>query len=118
VIRRWFDGVPAGRLFLCAVAIGEFARSVAALPDGVKRRQTEHRLHHVLILRFPVLPFDLAASVRWGTLMGEGQRAGRTPPSDGAKIAAVAALHGLTVVTTNVADFAPLGVSVLDPTQP
>jgi predicted nucleic acid-binding protein len=47
--------------------------------------------------------------------MGEGQRAGAVPPSDDAKIAAIAAVRGLTVVTGNVRDFARLGVPCLDP---
>ena len=49
--------------------------------------------------------------------MGEGRRSGRTPPVDDAKIAAIAAVHALTVVTLNTRDFEHLKVSYLDPTQ-
>lgn len=117
-VRRWFDGVPAGELRTCTIVIGELARGIAYLSDGAKRRRFEHYLHSVVIPSFPVLEFGLDATLRWGAFMGEGQRAGRTPPTDDAKIAAVAAVHGLTVVTGNVADFAPLGVPCLDPAQP
>lgn len=117
-VRAWFDGVPAEALFTCTVVIGELARGVAALKHDAKRRRHEHHLHSVVIPSFRILAFDLDAALRWGALMGEGQRAGRTPPADDAKIAAVAAAHGLTVVTGNVADFALLGVPCLDPAQP
>lgn len=118
LVRRWLDDQPDGALHTCTVVIGELARGVAALADGRRRRREEHWLHHTLIPAFPILLFDLDASVRWGTLMGEGQRAGRLPPSDDAKIAAVAALHGLTVATVNPRDFERIGVPFLDPTQP
>lgn len=118
VVRRWFNSSPAGRMYLCTIVVGELARGVEASPAGRKRREREHWLHHTLLPAFPVLSFDLGCALRWGTIMGEGQRAGRTPPVDDAKIAAVAAVHGLTVVTLNPRDFQPLGVPYLDPTQP
>lgn len=34
------------------------------------------------------------------------------------RFAATALVHGLTVVTRNVADFTPMGVTVLNPWQP
>lgn len=113
--RRWFDGAPDGALFTCTIVIGELARGLAALPDGARRRQEEHRLHHEVIPAFPVLDFDLDAALKWGEIMGEGQRAGAVPPGDDAKIAAIAAVHGLTVVTGNTRDFARMSVPCLDP---
>ncbi|MFO1037840.1 MAG: PIN domain-containing protein [Geminicoccaceae bacterium] len=114
-VRRWFEEMPADDLFTCTIAIGELARGVAALPDGPKRRQQSHYLQHTVLPAFRVLPFDLPAALYWGNLMGEGQRSGALPPSDDAKIAAIAAVNGLTVATGNVTDFARLGVPWLDP---
>lgn len=116
--RRWFDNASADELFVSTVSVGELARGIAALADGAKRRRQEHHLHRVVIPSFRVVAFDLEASLRWGALMGEGQRAGQTPPNDDAKIAAIATTHGLTVVTSNARDFEPLGVPWLDPTRP
>ena len=114
-VRRWFEDVPADELFTCTIVVGELARGVAALSDGHKRRQQEHHLHHVVIPSFRVLPFDTDAALHWGTAMGEGQRTGAIPPNDDAKIAAIAAVRGLTVATGNVRDFERLGVPWLDP---
>jgi predicted nucleic acid-binding protein len=114
-VRQWFEEVPAEELFTCTIVIGELARGIAALLDGPKRRQQEHHLQHVVIASFRVLPFDLQAALHWGAAMGEGQRTGAIPPNDDAKIAAIAAVRGLTVVTGNIRDFARLGVSRIDP---
>ncbi len=104
-----------GDLHTCTIVIGELARSVAAISDGQTRRQQEHHLTHVVLPSFQILPFDLEAALHRGAMMGEGQRAGMIPPNDDAKIAAIAAVHGLTVATGNIRDFARLGVPSMDP---
>jgi toxin FitB len=116
-VRGWYDGIPEGELFTCTIVIGELAKGVAGLPDGEERRRVEHRLHRRVIPAFAdrILGFDLPAALRWGAIMGEGRRAGRTPSNDDAKIAAIAAVHGLTVATDNTDDFAGLGVSLVNP---
>jgi predicted nucleic acid-binding protein len=53
--------------------------------------------------------------MQWGTFMAGGERAGTVPSNDDAKIAAVDALHGLTIVTANERAFAALGVPILNP---
>ncbi|HWX72017.1 MAG TPA: PIN domain-containing protein [Xanthobacteraceae bacterium] len=53
-------------------------------------------------LRERILPFDLSAARRWGLLS-----AALGNESADLMIAATALEHGLTVVTRNVADFAP-----------
>ena len=57
-----------------------------------------------------ILPFDEAASRRWGLLHAE---LGYT--NSDLQIAAIALHRSLTVVTRNVRDFAPTGVTVLNP---
>lgn len=57
-----------------------------------------------------VLPFDEATAKRWGLLHAE---LGYT--NSDLQIAAIAIHHGLAVVTRNVRDFVPTGVTVLNP---
>ena len=59
--------------------------------------------------------FDAAAAGIWGELMGAGDAAGRQLPIIDAQIAAIALVNGLSVVTRNVRDFAPMGVETVDP---
>ena len=60
-----------------------------------------------------ILPFDLSAARRWGLLS-----AALGNESADLMIAATALEHGLTVVTRNVADFAPAHVPYYQPPQP
>ena len=60
---------------------------------------------------FDILTLDAAVFREWGRLM---HRCSDTLIQD-AMIAAVAVVHGLTVVTRNVRDFEQLRVPVLDP---
>jgi toxin FitB len=57
-----------------------------------------------------ILAFDLQSARRWGALSAAlGKQSGDI------MIAASALEHGLTVVTRNVSDFEPTGVSALNP---
>lgn len=104
-------------LFTCAVVIGEIARGITRLWPGRRREHYRHWLRHEVLPAFGerVLLFDVQAALQWGAFMGDGERAGAVPPNDDAKIAAIASVHGLTVVTANERDFLPLGVPVVNP---
>jgi predicted nucleic acid-binding protein len=57
-----------------------------------------------------ILPFDTKAA-----LLAASYHTERTYPKDDARIAAIAAVNGLTVVTRNVKHFAGLPVDLLNP---
>ena len=113
----WYQSQDERDLFTCGVVIGEIARGIARLESGRRRTHYRHWLLHEVLPVFGkrILPFDVAAAMQWGTFMGEGERAGTVPSNDDAKIAAVAAVHGLTIVTANERDFAALGVPIVNP---
>ena len=67
----------------------------------------------ILVMGRRILPVDQAIALEWGRI-----GVARTiSPIDGL-LAATAVVHGLTVVTHNVKDFAGLGVSYLNPFEP
>ena len=114
---RWYQSQDERGLFTCGIVIGEIARGIIRLPSGRRRTHYRHWLLHEVLPVFGerILPFDVSAAMQWGTFMGEGERAGTVPSNDDAKIAAVAAVHGLTIVTANERDFAALGVPLFNP---
>lgn len=116
-VRAWLSRQPLSRTYLSATVLGELAHGVARLPPGQRRRRLEAWLEGGLRRSYAgrILPLDEPASLIWGRLMGEGQRAGRTPAFRDCQIAAVAVHHRLTVATRDAAGFAPLGVATLNP---
>ena len=114
---RWYQSQDERDLFTCSVVIGEIARGIIRLEPGRRRTRYRHWLLHEVLPVFGerILPFDVQAALQWGAFVGEGERAGAVPSNDDAKIAAVAAAHGLTVVTTHERDFAALGVPLVNP---
>lgn len=113
MVVTWFERQRTTELFLSVISIGEIERGIA------RQRTTDPRfadalavwLDRVLVLYGErIVPFDLRTARRWGTLS-----AALGNDSADLMIAATALEHGLTVVTRNVSDFAPTGVSVVDP---
>jgi predicted nucleic acid-binding protein len=114
---RWYQSQDEQKLFTCAVVIGELARGIARLAPGRRRTHYRHWLLHEVLPVFGerVLPFDVQAALQWGAFMGQGEREGAMPSNDDARIAAVASIHGLTMVTANERDFAALGIPIVNP---
>ena len=112
-VERWMERQRSSDLFLSVIVIGEIERGIVLqrAKDPNFAAMLARWLDQVLVVYGDrVLPFDLASARRWGQLSA-------TIGHNGAdlQIAATALEHGLTVVTRNVSDFEPTGVSVLDP---
>lgn len=116
-VLAWVAGVPAGTLFLSVISILELELGVLLIerrdPDqgGVLRRWLETRVLPAFADR--VLPIDTAVARRCARLHVPDRQSERD-----ALIAATALVHGMAVVTRNVADFAATGVALVNPWQP
>jgi toxin FitB len=109
----WLGDVPSSDLFLSVLTIGEiergfqqqrranpaFAEALASWLE-IMLRTYEGR----------ILPVTIGVARRWGRLSHEIGNKGLD-----LALAATALEHGLTVVTRNVSDFEPTGVTVLNP---
>lgn len=111
---EWAASIPAADLFLSVISVLELETGVLR----VERRDPKQGLVLRAWLEIQVLPafterilaVDLAVAQRCARLHVPDPRAERD-----ALIAATALVHGLTVVTRNVADFEASAVPLLNP---
>lgn len=112
-IAAWVMRHERDALFLSVLTVGEIlggARRLAAR-DPVAASAIEAWLGRLrLDYERRILPIDDEVAMEWGRIAG-----GRTRGVSDGLIAATAIVHGLTVATRNVADFADTGVPVVDP---
>jgi len=113
----WLDKQDEQKLFLSVLNLGELQKGISKLPDGTKKEELQAWVALDLVERFTgrILELDLEAALCWGRLQGEAERAGEKLPVMDSLIAAIAAAHGLVVVTRNVSDIERCGVRVCNP---
>jgi hypothetical protein len=111
--RDWLRSVDPDRVFLSVVTLGEImkgisqrtrsdAKAAASLHRWLEQLRTDHARR--------ILPVSDEVALEWGRIAAIRPRS-----MADALIAATAAVHRKTVVTRNVADFADLGVPLIDP---
>ena len=113
-VLAWANGVSAASLFLSVITVLEIEKGILLIE---RRDSTQGALlrswldTHVLpAFRERILPVDTAVAQCCARLHVPTPR-----PARDALIAATALVHGLTVVTRNVNDFAPTGVGIVNP---
>lgn len=116
-LARWAATVSYEEAYLSAVTVFEIERGLLLAERRVPAQAAEIRrwLEGEVLPRYAarILPVDAAVARRCAAL-----HVPRTRPAYDALIAATALVHGLTVVTRNTADFAPMGVPVFNPWEP
>ena len=113
-LMAWSDSVTLDDLYLSSVTIMEIELGIlrAARKDPAKGRILRAWSEEIVLHHFDgrILPVDIPVAVRCAHLQAIASR-----PERDAMIAATALVHGLTVVTRNVKDFAPMKVPILNP---
>ena len=111
-VLAWLESVDDASLRLATVTLGEIQAGIELTreQDTEKAAEIESWLDQVTD-SYNVLAMDGPAFRCWAKLM---HRKSDTLYED-AMIAAIAKVHGLTVVTRNVADFSSFGIGVLNP---
>ena len=116
----WIDAQPLETLFLSAITVAELRAGVALLPAGRRRTGLHQSLETRVLPLFAgrMLPFDLACTQVYATLMSTARAAGLAIASADGYIAAIAAANGLAVATRDTGPFKAAGSAVIDPWRP
>jgi hypothetical protein len=113
-VAAWADSVDAADLYLSVITLQELEIGVLLAEHRDPAQGTTFRIwmndHVQPAFAGRILAIDAAVALRSAQLHVPDPR----PVRDGL-IAATALVHGMTVVTRNVSDFAPTGVAVLNP---
>lgn len=111
-VLAWLMKVDDSHLHIAAVTIGEIQAGIEITreQDASKAAELEHWLDQVTD-SYNVLSMDASAFRCWAQLL---HKKSDTLYED-AMIAAIAKVHGLTVVTRNVKDFSDFDVAVFNP---
>lgn len=113
-VARWADSVNAVDLYLSVITVQELEIGVllAERRDAVQGAMFRSWLNNHVLPAFAgrILSVDTAVVIRSAMLHVPDP----LPVRDGL-IAATALVHGMTVVTRNVDDFEPAGVTLLNP---
>lgn len=110
----WASAQPLASFFLSSISVLELELGalLMARKDASQGAVLRTWIDELVLPRFEgrILAVDTAVAQRCARLHVPDPRAERD-----ALIAATALVHGMTVVTRNVADFAPMGVQILNP---
>lgn len=113
-VAAWAESVDAADLFVSAITIMELELGVLSIErkDTTQGAMLRSWLEQHVLPEFSArtLPVDTAVAQRCARLHVPDKRGERD-----ALIAATALVHGMTVVTRNVADFILTGVPILNP---
>ena len=113
-VQEFWRSVEPDSVYLAVQTIGELRRGVENIKnrgDLVQAKVLEQWLNLVVNeYSDRILPFDEDCAQIWGRLMSPQ----KVNPID-KQIAAIALIHGLTVVTRNTSDFDSAGVHLMNP---
>lgn len=116
-VTAWTERVDAADLFVSAITIMELELGVLSIErkDPTQGAMLRAWLEQHVLPEFAArtLPVDTAVAQRCARLHVPDKRSERD-----ALIAATALVHGMAVVTRNVADFKPTGVMIVNPWEP
>ena len=116
-VTRWIENMDPQAVYLSVITIGEIKKGIAKMPDSRRKTVLEEWLIDDLLVRFQdhLLPLDTAVMLVWGSLIARLETIGKSLPAINSLLAATTLQSGYTLVTRNVGDFEPAGVSLLNP---
>ncbi|MDP3408493.1 type II toxin-antitoxin system VapC family toxin [Bosea sp. (in: a-proteobacteria)] len=118
-VEAWLTAQPPASIFTTAITQAEILYGLRLLPDGKRRTELEAAIRPIFTEDFEdrVLSFGPQAAEIYAHIAVVRRQAGRPISQFDAQIAAIALSRGAALATRNVADFAGIGLTILNPWQ-
>ncbi len=114
-VSTWAESMEASDLFISSITIMELELGILSVErrDAMQGSLLRSWFEQHVLPEFSgrTLPVDTAVALRCARLHVPDKQRGERD----ALIAATALVHGMTIVTRNVVDFEPTGVSIINP---
>jgi hypothetical protein len=113
----WLEEVDEDRLHVSVVTFAELRHGIELMARSRRREALMRWLEDDLTDRFGdrILAIDRVVAESWGVVMARASASGRSMATMDGFLAATAAIHDLTLVTRDVADFRGAGIATFNP---
>jgi hypothetical protein len=116
-VSAWIDAQPRKELWTASVVIAELLAGIETMPAGRKQQGLRDAIEDMVLDDFygQIFPFNVPAARRYAQILATRQKMGRPIREMDAQIAAIACVHGTTLVTRDVDDFAGCNLTIVNP---
>ncbi|MCP9882244.1 type II toxin-antitoxin system VapC family toxin [Cyanobium sp. Alchichica 3B3-8F6] len=116
-VLAWVDGLDPGLVAITAMNEAEILHGIRRLPDGRRKAALQQCWDELVadIFAGRVWPFSSEAAHWYADLLRTRERLARPMATADAVIAATALAHGAQLATGDVADFADVGLDLINP---
>jgi len=113
----WADGLDPDGVSITAMNEAEILHGLARLPDGRRKQQLQQSWDALAAELFAgrIWPFTNEAAHWYAELLRQRERLARPMATADAVIAATALAHGVSLATRDTADFAEIGLELINP---
>jgi hypothetical protein len=117
VVSAWLDSHPEEDLWTTSVVIAELLSGIELMPTGRKQKSLRDAVEKMISedFRGQILTFNLPAARQYAEILAARRKIGRPIRELDAQIAAIARVHGATLATRDVNDFAGSDLAVMSP---
>ena len=117
VVSAWLDEHPEEELWTTSVVIAELLSGIELMPSGRKQKALRQAVENMIVedFRGQILTFNLPAARQYANILASRKKIGRPIRELDAQIAAIANVHGATLATRDVSDFAGCNLAVVNP---
>ena len=112
----WFTTQSVEDLYVTSITMAEVLLGIELLPIGKRREDIQAGADRTFaVFAGHILAFDESAAHAFSWISSSRRKRGRPMSELDAQIAAIARVHGATLVTRNIADFEGCGVKLVNP---